>query len=42
VTVDRSDPNYDIGIETSGVSAISYTPNSCGRRGKFACSLKIS
>lgn len=34
--------NYEIGIGMSGVSAISYTLNSCGRHERFACSLRIS
>jgi len=38
----RANADHDIGIEMSGVSAISYTPNSCGRHEKSACSWRIS
>ena len=38
--MDRTNANYEIGIEMSGVSAISYTPNSCGRHERSGCSLK--
>jgi hypothetical protein len=40
--VGRSDTNYGIGIETSGVFAISYTLNSCARHARSVCSSKIS
>lgn len=39
--MNEANANYGIGSEMSGVSAISYTPNSCGRREKFECSSRI-
>ena len=40
--MDSTDTDYEIGIETSGVSVTSCTLNSCGRHEKFACSSRIS
>ena len=40
--IGNADTNYDVGSEMSGVSAISYTLNSCARHEKFAYSLRTS